>query len=53
MFASLAFAPPFIDTDRMTPPVGRGGGLSARVWIALAFIAAAVLWQLVRYVVKG
>jgi hypothetical protein len=46
------FCPPFVDADRRGGNQD-GGGLSARAWFAVAFILAAVLWQLVRAVVKG
>lgn len=45
---------PLIDTDRMTPTNGGGKhSVSARAWVVVAFVLLAVLWQLVRLVVKG
>jgi hypothetical protein len=46
---ALAF--PIIDTERMTP-TNPGRKMGARAWIVVAYVLAAVVWQLVRLFVS-
>jgi hypothetical protein len=47
---ALAF--PIIDTERMTPTSPDGRKMGARAWIVVAYVLAAVVWQLVRLFVS-
>jgi hypothetical protein len=48
----LALTFPIIDTDRMTPSSGGGGRVSARVWIAVAYVALLAGWLCWRWIVR-
>ena len=54
MFLSPTFAPTFVDALGMNTPKGKGGGrLSARWWLIIGFVFAGILWQVVRWMVRG
>ena len=40
----LTLSYPIIDTDRLTPTGGDGGRVSAKVWIAVAYVALLAGW---------
>jgi hypothetical protein len=44
----LAFAPAFIDVDRMTPTGPSGRRLGARAAIVLAWLAVCAVWLVAR-----
>jgi hypothetical protein len=45
---NLAFAPPFIDVDRMAPTSPNGGKIGARAVIVLAWLAVCAVWLVFR-----
>jgi len=51
MHAALCF--PIVDVDqRNSPQPGNGKPRSIRVWLAVAFVLLAVVWQVVRLLLR-
>jgi len=43
---------PFVDADRRNPSHGDKPARSARVWLVVALVLLAVVWQLVRLLLR-
>ena len=50
MYATLAF--PIVDVDQRNSPQPGNGKITARAWLAVAFVLLAVVWQVVRLLLR-